>query len=441
MRHLSLGLLGLVASSALPGCHRSQATPVPPVATVDAAPAVAHFEPVDAEHLSTTAGTEAQTEPSLAVTPSGEVLIAWMERRGGNSTTLGIRFSPDEGKTWGPVETLASPDGRSASEPVVAADDKGNIYLAWIGTGKDGPGGIADSHVYVARSEAGSAKFGEPVDVATDMRRGSRFAAPWITVSGTGAPLVVWKYQQAMGDGLAVARSDNGAAWTKSIVIERVGLQARLPYLCASRQGANAWVTYLDGDVGVRIRGSDDGGASWSPARVATVSLAEEKPRVASDITPCVGEGDEVTVAYGRARGIDAGAGGATIAESLVLAKSFDGGRTFDARRTLDLGANVALHPQLAREADGPIDLAFYASPPESEAGSLRWVRAADDRSPLGGVRVAREKIRFDSKPRAQAWPGAYFGWQWREGALYAALVDATQDDLPHITFARVATR
>ncbi|HEY2516652.1 MAG TPA: sialidase family protein [Polyangiaceae bacterium] len=440
MRHLSLGLLGLVGCSALLACHRTQASPTPPVAAVDAAPTVAHFEAVDARQLSASAGTEAQTEPSLAITPSGEVLIAWMEQRAGTSTTLGIRFSPDEGKTWGPVETLASPDGRSATQPVVVADGKGNIFVAWVATGRDGPGGVADSHVYVARREGGSGKFGEPVEVSTDMRRGSRFGAPWMTISGTGAALVAWTYQQAMGDGIAVARSEDGVTWARSIVIERVGLQARFPYLCASHQGPSAWVTYLDGDVGVRIRASDDGGLSWSPARVATVSVADEKPRVVNDITPCVGDGDEVTVAYGRARGNDAGAGAATVADSLVLAKSFDGGRTFDARRILDLGPTSALHPQMAREADGPIDLAFYASASDPDAGSLRWMRAADNLSPLGGARVARDKVRFDAKPQGRAWPGGYFGWQWRDGALYAALADATDDNLPHIAFTRVTT-
>jgi hypothetical protein len=117
-----------------------------------------------------------------------------------------------------------------------------------------------------------------------------------------------------------------------------------------------------------------------------------------------------------------------------------DGGRSFDARKVYDAGANEVLFPQILREPDGSLDLAFYGSGASRDAGALRWTRAADEKSPLSAPRVLRDHFRFEPSPNATAWPGSYFGWAWHDGAVYAASVDNAGDQ-PHIAFTRAPSR
>ncbi|MGO8993439.1 MAG: sialidase family protein [Polyangiaceae bacterium] len=431
---LALALFGL---SALPACHRTPDAPTPTAQTPDAALA-AHVDSKDPSVLSQSLETAAQIEPSLAVTSDGKVAIAWMSAVGERSSVIGLRFSSDGGTTWGAVKKISSPDGRTASDPVIKADQNGVFYVAWRATGPDGTGGTPDSHIYVARSEASDAGssagevLGAPVDVTDHMRGGARLARPSLAVTGTGAIVVAWSYTSPLGDGIAVARSEDGKSWTKSIVIERIELRATLPFATASAHGNRVWVTYLDSEAGVRLRASEDGGATWSPARGATVSAPEDRKRIGVDTPVCVGDADDVAVAYGLVHDANA-----TALDTIVIAKSSDGGRTFDERRTLEGGSMSMMHPALAREPDGALDLAFYATGATPDTGALRWLHAERDRSPLGPSKVARASFRFEPATEAHNWPGAYFGWEWQGGSLYAASID-NSGDMAHVAFTRI---
>ena len=201
--------------------------------------------------------------------------------RAGLPTRVAVRFSKDGGGAWESAQLLASPDGRSAAHAVVGADATGQVYVAWIGLRPgDGGGDKRDSRIYVATSAAGAALVGEPVDLSEGMRRGTTVDSPWIEVSPSGAAFVSWAYSNSAGDGIQVATTSDASTWRHGVVIERIGLHARYPRICVSPNGRQAWVTYLDDEVGVRIRASDDGGLSWSPSRVSTVNAIDERDHV-----------------------------------------------------------------------------------------------------------------------------------------------------------------
>jgi hypothetical protein len=399
---------------------------------------------LDPSVISPMSESEAQTEPTLAVTSDGRIAVAWVsggaEADAANTanTAIGVRLSKDGGASWTSVQSIRSPDARTATDPVLAADAGGNLYLAWLAAGPDGPGGVPDSHIYVARAEAPGSVFGPAVDLSERMHRGAKLAKPWLAATSNGAVVATWAYGSSLGDGIGIARSTDGRSWTKGSVLERVGLRASLPYLCASGHGDRLWVAYLDSEAGVRVRASDDGGINWSPGRGTTVSTTEERPRIANDAPVCVGEAEEVTVAYGLAHDPRS----ASSLESIVLAKSYDGGRVFDSRRVLDGGGVAMMHPQIAREYDGAIDLAYYAAGATPEAGALRWTRAESDHAPLGlGLsHVGRPSFRFEPARDKRAWPGDYFGWAWRAGTLYAASSD-NAGEITRVAFTRIAIK
>jgi hypothetical protein len=420
----------LAAACTVGGCHRKEAPPPPPTpgATTSAAPPLDSGDP---SVLSSSSDSSSQLEPHLAVSGDGVVVVAWMAARPGLPAVIGARFSRDGGKTWGPVQTLAAPGGRASADPTLAADPRGNVYLAWLGFTPDVTGGPPrDAHVYVARTESEGRTFGAPVDVSQGTRRGASVDKPWITITSAGAAVVAWSYTSAEGNGIAVARSPNGVDWAKSIVVDRTGLHASLPFVCAPRRGDRVWLAYLDDDGGVRLYTSDDGGVTWPSSRAVTVSTAAEREHVAADSPTCAGEEDDVAVAFGHTKDVRDGARSPGL-DSIVLVRSFDGGRTFDWRRTLDTSDGLAMHPEILREPDGALDVVYYAGPagaPDtaSPAGAVRWARVPHSDAPLTAPRTGREPVRFVRERRDTAWPGDYFGVAWRSNELLVTTIDAT---------------
>ncbi len=434
MHRLALAFLVLVCA-----CHRTQAAPPPPSAPTDAAvAAAAALDPTDVAGLSRAPDSLAEIGPSLVVTQDGVTAVAWTSRRPGKPSAVGVRFTRDGGATWESMQTILAPEDRSSSDPVLASDAAGNVYMAWLGSRSTDAGAI-DTHIYVARADAATGIFAAPVEIADKMRYGTSVSRPWVAVTGTGTVLVTWAFAGTNGDGVGVAQSTDGVKWTKGIVIERIDLHTKSPFVCTSPHGERAWVVYLDSEAGVRVRASDDGGMTWSPSRVATVSAFDDRTLVAQQSPVCVGENEQVTVAYARSR-IANDAGAQTAASSVVVARSADGGRSFGDRKTYDAGAVLVMYPQIAREPDGAIDLAFYASGTGSEPGALRWVRAAEEKTTLSASKVVRDHFRFEPTREEGAWPGSSFGWAWHDGSLYAASIDNSGEQ-PHVAFTRTSLR
>jgi hypothetical protein len=443
-RAVVLSLTVLTAS-----CHRSQAAPkdnAPVSVSADSATtsAEAPLDSGDPAVLSRFAETSAQIEPQLAVSSESTLALAWMGVRPEKPTLIGARISRDLGATWGAVEAVVAPEGRFASDPVIGVAARGDVFLAWLGFRPDVSGGDPrDTHVYVAHVGPSSTSLSAPLEITDRMRRGTVVDKPSLAMTSAGTALVTWKYVNEGGNGIGIARGDAEGNWTPGKVIERVGLQAWLPSVCASAHGDRVWVAYLDGEAGVRVRASDDGAASWSPSRAATVSLAEEKPRLAIDTPVCSGDGDDVVVAYGRTREPrdDARSPGL---DAILIARSFDGGRTYDWRRTIEMGDSVAMHPQVVREPDGAIDVAYYTMPTSADAGdatgALRYLRIAERGGGVVAPRVAHDHVKIARERKSPYWPGDYFGLAWREGKLYFASIDAG-GDVSHVELTSVAVK
>lgn len=80
---------------------------------------------------------------------------------------VGHMFSSDNGNTWSPIKILSTLDDYRAWEPVVAADNGGNVYVCWQDTkyGSTGYGGAT----LLRRSSDGGVSWGSEIRVNTTL--------------------------------------------------------------------------------------------------------------------------------------------------------------------------------------------------------------------------------------------------------------------------------
>lgn len=94
-----------------------------------------------------------QWHPAIAVCPSGQVVVAWDDRRDGTpdvwlSWKAQWQSDPAHGVGWSDDESVAPAAGPGAqSDPVIACDADNRLHLAWIGRNR------VDGHTQIWYSE------------------------------------------------------------------------------------------------------------------------------------------------------------------------------------------------------------------------------------------------------------------------------------------------
>jgi hypothetical protein len=389
--------------------------------------------PIPASVMSTSGQTALESETSVAVGPDDVVAVAWIGLQPGGQSTNGYRFSADGGRTWGAVSSLDSPGARVASDPVLAFDAKGATWMSWVGYHVDQQGGPFDMHVYAASAPAGTTAFGAPIDVS-EPGGAPQYDKPWITVTSKGTVLVT--YAKTSTGGIFVSRStDGGATWTRSMIVEDGGFR-NLVYPCTT--SSRVYVTYHAGG-GIGLRWSDDDGATWPDANKTAVAEQGEQP--AFDDPTCVAEGDEIWIAYGLSNDPFSEATAAKLS-SIRLAHSADGGKTIDRRSEAKdaAAAPFAMHPALAREDGGALDLVYYAGAKDGDtAGSYRLARSTDGGETWAPSAVLAAPITFLQARGDKKWLGDYTGVAWKGGALYTSFAD-NSGEASHVAFARAVS-
>ncbi len=161
-------------------------------------------EALRTEYLSYEGADTRAIEPNLAVSSRGEVVVAWMrspahsererdepskrepardEHDGAEEAAdaLGVRFSADNGRHFGPIQLVRS-NGRFLADPAIAVLSSGAFVLTWLAFRADvvNHGDAYDMRVYAARAEPGSGHF----DEATSSRRTRAIA----NTTGRGRP-------------------------------------------------------------------------------------------------------------------------------------------------------------------------------------------------------------------------------------------------------------
>jgi hypothetical protein len=355
------------------------------------------------------------------------VAVAWIDVNPMGLSGIGYTFSTDDGASFAPPVILDSPNGGVASDPVIAVDAQGNFYVVWVGYKIDVMGTPSSMHIYVSKALAGTQAFGAPSE-ASDPLDTSLYDKPWITVTNTGTILVTYERDTNMVEfSLVAARSPDGVTWQRSFIADDPAgnVFRNLAFPCAPATGSRIWVTYLALDVSstnVELAHSDDGGATWSPG--IRVNLPGEP--VAFDDPNCVAEKDDVWVSYGLTHDPpDASAGSAPKLFSIQLAHSGDG-QSIDTRTEAGdtMAAPFFMHPQIAREDSGAIDVVYYAGQDDEDAaGTFRRSRASIPASGFAPSVAVESPLTFLQARGDQRWLGDYTGIFWRAGELYTSYV------------------
>jgi hypothetical protein len=377
-----------------------------------------------------------ESETSVAVGSNGFVAVAYIGIQASGGSTNGYRFSKDGGKTWGTVSTLDSPGGRVASDPVLAVDSKDNFYMTWVGYMAQGMN-VTDMHVYIAVAPAGTTTFGAPIEVTdpTDNSNPS-LDKPWVVITHKETVLVTWA--NLSDNSINAARSTDGAkTFTRGPIA--TGAFRNLVFPCIPATGDRIWATYV-GNTHVGLRWSDDDGATWKTGMVDNVTMNgvdDGMEQFAFEDPTCVADGNDVWVSYGVTSQPAAGNDSTSFLDTIRIAHTGDGGKTIDVRYSVTdaQGGKYTLLPTLSREANGALDLVYYAGSSEMDPkGSYRHSRSTDGGKTWDASVALKSNLFFTGDRGSPKWLGDYTGVAMRNGYLYTSYAENT-GAFSHIAF------
>jgi hypothetical protein len=327
----------------------------------------------------------ARSESCVAINPNNLEQVVSASKKFTNiqtyDFTLATQYSSDGGQTWNDSAGLAMPDFTLMTDPTLAWDDLGNIFL--VGLTGDNPPYVDFIGIVVYKSTDGGKTWSAPNPIHYSTGDDKQWAA------GDGNPAspyhghvyAVWDNNISPGGGMSFARTtDHGATWTGAGAGTPAGgiIQTGTfyPEIDVSQNGT-VHVVSIGGNQ-IEMITSTDGGNSFQPtAPPATgiTTLGDRLPlfhsvpvfpggtfRVITDPTVCA-YGEIVMVAWADYReGIS----------RIYYARSPDGGRTWT---TGPYGQPLVkspfpsnfqhFFPQIVAEPNGVFGCVFYEFGPK----------------------------------------------------------------------------
>lgn len=379
--------------------------------------------------ISDSPGSFMQAETSVIAGPNGTVAVAWIDVDAQSNSNIGYTFSTDDGATFAPPSLIFTPGNRVASDPVLAVDPAGNIYVTWVGFKVSFNGTPSSMRIYVSIAPAGSTAFGDPIQVSPLNDDEALYDKPWITVTNKGTIVVTYQRDAMPSEfGLVATRStDGGKSWQQSFIVDEPdgSVFRNLAFPCAPKTGDHLWATFLAFDnfgLKAKLARSDDDGATWQPE----ITVSQPNESVAFDDPNCIAEGEQVWVSYGLSKDpLDQMAGETQKLSSIQLAYSSDGGQSIQWHMEVaDTAASpFFMHPQMALEDGLAADFVYYAGTmDQDDNGSFRRSRVS-----LGvGITpssVVEQPVTYLQARGDPRWLGDYVGVHWRAGQLYTSYV------------------
>ena len=367
----------------------------------------------------------ADATPSIAASGSF-VAVAWGASADGKADVY-VATSRDGGLTFGaPVQVnRVSGEARLGGElpPRVAlhagaASAQPDVSVLWTARG-------TGTAIKIAQSRDGGRSFAEPVSLQAPGAAGDR-GWPALAVDAAGRAHAIWLDHRGLAadrvtsasDGAAVhqhharvASGDDGVAQAQRSAIYHATLGANVPgeraiasgvcYCCKTALAAGpagtlvaAWRHVYPGDLrDIAMAVSRDGGQTFSsPARVSEDGWA---------INGCPDDGPAVVVDTGGTAHVvwPTVIPGETPEGALFYASTVDG-RTFTPRvRIPTLGSPKPMHPQITRDADGKLVVAWDELIGGAHVAAARWLRVSAAGVPTFGAPVRLAASGASSHP------------------------------------------
>jgi len=188
--------------------------------------------------------------PDVAADNAGNIYVAWANG-GGESGDISLIKSPDGGKTWSDRLNISDNEGFSDT-PDIAINTEGHIFI--VGDDSTDAGDLA--HIRFARSTDGGQTFSKFEPVSPPL-----FGAfPAITVDNKGNPHVAFFVLRRGGGVGFTCSTDNGSKFVPSIEIPDTG--PALSFLVETEVGL------IDNGTTVSVAADSEGNIYVASARV-----------------------------------------------------------------------------------------------------------------------------------------------------------------------------
>jgi len=194
------------------------------------------------------------SSPTLALSPEGEIWVAWSARRKGMKPK--IYFSRKRGERWTEPRRLTGADDQWEMTPALAFGPDGTLLAAWAGDLNDETG------IYCARWRGGG--FTKPARVSPPGRSPNLY--PALAVANGGRAVLVWQGWEEDYYRVFASFSD-GRKWSEGMPIAKSpGIDQVLPYLLPDPAGG--WeACWVEQGKLIAAGGGEKGWSRAAPAR------------------------------------------------------------------------------------------------------------------------------------------------------------------------------
>ncbi|MGO9059458.1 MAG: sialidase family protein [Candidatus Binataceae bacterium] len=332
----------------------------------------------------------ARSESNIAINPNNPLQIVASSKKfidiSTYDFTLATEYSADGGQTWHNSAPFSMPGFGAMTDPTLAWDDSGNVYLVGLGgdIGSSLPRWQTTVGIFIYKSADGGKTWGTPYAISGTTGADKQWAAGDTNPSSPyhGNVYAVWDKLDSPG-GMAFAKTtDYGTSWVGAGGAPAGSLIATgsvYPEIDVSADGF-VYIASVAGDQ-IQMLVSTDGGDTFTPSATMPASgitnLAGALPtgdagfpifapngnfRVLTDPTVC-SRGPEVFVAWADYR---EGASRIYFAHSIDAGATWTTGTSGQPLLTQSIPTDFQhFHPQIVFDPNGVVGCTFYEFGPK----------------------------------------------------------------------------
>lgn len=176
-----------------------------------------------------------QSRPDIAVSSTGEVIVAWYRKVGTNKFHIYSARLPAGSSTWSALMKISSDQSAAKDNPDIVIGSDGTAYAAW----HDARSGNVD--VWFATLASGASVWSTNAKVSDDPGTASQ-TAPNIGIDAVGNLTVVWDDWRSAGHELRARKRPAGSStWAASIVVSSAGSNSPSLSVRADGRGYVVW--------------------------------------------------------------------------------------------------------------------------------------------------------------------------------------------------------
>jgi hypothetical protein len=199
----------------------------------------------------------AVSSPAVAIDASGNVYVAWVDTRRGDKDIYVAKRTAATG-LWGPSVLINDDAAGSVQDtPSIAVSATGEVIVAWADYRSN------KQHIYSARLPAGSSTWSADIRVTSDQTKPK--AAPSVVIGPTGTAYVAWQQTNQRVGVWFSSLTLGSTTWATAVQINDPAREQRAPHLGVDASGRLV-VIYLEFANTIWSRTRPAGSSTWGTA-------------------------------------------------------------------------------------------------------------------------------------------------------------------------------